>query len=489
MSAYFLLIPVLVPIICGVWLGLNPIHQDRRREVFVFIVTLLTSLVIGAILWNPPTDSLSLPLAGVLEIKFRLDGCGMVFAALIAFLWPLAVLYAFEYMEHNKNSFFTFYTMTYGVTAGIAFAGNLMTMYMFYELLTIVTIPLVMHELDHKSVVAARKYMKYSFGGAAFGFLGFIGILSLGDTLDFVFGGVLGKEAIAEHGQFLLLIYTLAVFGFGVKAALFPVHGWLPSASVAPTTVTALLHAVAVVKAGAFAIIRITYYSFGTSFLRGTWAQDVVLIAAAITIVYGSSKAVKEQHCKRRLAYSTVSNLSYIIFAAALMTKDGLTAAFLHLIFHGLMKITLFYVIGAIMVKTGRKYLWEMDGIARRMPLIMTVYTIAGFALIGLPPFCGFISKWYIATAAVRNGRVSAYIGLGALIISAFLTAAYIFELIIRAWMPDRESTTGIGSAPVERPGAKMCVPLVILAILIVAFGFCSTTLATFFTRIASGLI
>jgi len=363
-----------------------------------------------------------------------------------------------------------------------------MTMYMFYEMLTLITIPLVMFSLDHKSVVAARKYMKYSIGGAAFAFIGFISIFTFGDTLDFVQGGVLNASAMSEHRVFLQLVYVMAVFGFGVKAAIFPLHGWLPSASVAPTTVTALLHAVAVVKAGAFAIIRITYYSFGCDFLRGSWAQYVVISFAAITIVCGSSKAVKEQHCKRRLAYSTVSNLSYIIFAAALMTPAGLTAAFTHMIFHGLMKITLFYCIGAVMVKTGRKYLWEMDGIGRKMPLIFVVYTIAGLALVGIPPLCGFVSKWYIATAAVSEGSAWAKVGLAAVMISALLTAAYIFELVVRAWMPAKEAEPQDFSHchPV---GLRMSVPLVILTIMIVAFGLYSGPLTSFFTDIASGLL
>ena len=510
MSAYVMLIPILVPLICGTVMLLHPIQSTRRRNLFVFSVTLLTSAAVGALLWFPSGEQdLTLKLAGILEIRFRLDGCGMVFSGLIAFLWPLAVLYAFEYMEHSRqNAFFSFYTMTYGVTCGIAFAGNLLTMYMFYELLTIVTIPLVMHELDHKSVVAARKYMKYSFGGAAFGFLGFIAILTLGDTLDFTYGGVLSEQAIAKHGTFLLLIYTLAVFGFGVKAALFPVHGWLPTASVAPTPVTALLHAVAVVKAGAFAIIRITYYSFGTSFLSGSVAQKIILTAAAVTIVYGSVKAVREQHVKRRLAYSTVSNLSYIIFAAALMSEAGLTGALLHLVCHGLMKITLFYCIGAIMVKTGRKYLWEMDGIARRMPVILSVYTVAGIALIGIPPFCGFISKWYIAQAAVQSGTAFSYIGLGAVMISAFLTAAYIMQLVIRAWTPvTKEGTVTEDAAKAlpsyasdesesvpltdtgERPGVRMCVPLLILALAIAAIGLCSGPLVRMIEKVAAGLL
>ncbi len=423
-------------------------------------------------------------------MKFGIDGCAMVFAGLVSVLWPLASLYGFEYMEHEgrENAFFCLYTATYGITVGICFSGNLMTMYLFYEMLTLITIPLVMFSLDHKSVVAARKYMKYSIGGAAFAFIGFISIFTFGDTLDFVQGGVLNASAMSEHRVFLQLVYVMAVFGFGVKAAIFPLHGWLPSASVAPTTVTALLHAVAVVKAGAFAIIRITYYSFGCDFLRGSWAQYVVIAFAAITIVFGSSKAVKEQHCKRRLAYSTVSNLSYIIFAAALMTPAGLTAAFTHMIFHGLMKITLFYCIGAVMVKTGRKYLWEMDGIGRKMPLIFVVYTIAGLALVGIPPLCGFVSKWYIATAAVSEGSAWAKVGLAAVMISALLTAAYIFELVVRAWMPAKEAEPQDFSHchPV---GLRMSVPLVILTIMIVAFGLYSGPLTSFFTDIASGLL
>lgn len=516
MSAYFLLVPVLLPILCGAALGLQPMKQDRRRNIFVFSVTFLTSCMIAALLISPPgEDALTLQLAGVLEIKFRLDGCGMIFAGLIAFLWPLAVVYAFGYIEHRKNAFFTFYVITYGVTAGIVFAGNLMTMYMFYELLTIVTIPLVMHELDHKSVVATRRYMKYSFGGAAFGFLGFIVVLTYGESIDFVYGGVLTKSAMQNHMSFLLFIYTVAVFGFGVKAALFPVHGWLPAASVAPTPVTALLHAVAVVKAGAFAIIRITYFSFGTEFLSKTLAQYIVIFAASLTICYGSVKAVREQHCKRRLAYSTVSNLSYIILAAALMTGEGLQAAFLHLLFHGLMKITLFYCMGVIMIRTGKKYLWEMNGIGRRMPVIMVIYTIAGIALIGIPPFCGFISKWHIAEAAIHSGTVFSYIGLVALMISAFLTAVYIMELVIRAWFPvlfagetrpqipdDDEvvvnaegsevSLETVSAKPDEvsriRVGWQMSVPLVILAIAIVVFGVYSGPLAEFIRQVAFGI-
>ena len=488
MSAYWILVPIFLPILWGALLGIFPIKNRRGREIYVFTGTFLTSAVIWLLLFfGSGTPVTILNLAGTLAVKFHIDGCAKVFAGLISVLWPLASLYGFEYMEHegHENAFFCLYTATYGVTAGICFAGNLMTMYLFYEMLTLITIPLVMFSLDHKSVVAARKYMKYSIGGAAFAFIGFISIYTFGDNLDFVYGGILSGEAAETHRNFLLAVYVMAVFGFGVKAAIFPLHGWLPSASVAPTTVTALLHAVAVVKAGAFAIIRITYYSFGCDFLRGTWAQYTVILFAAFTIVFGSSKALKEQHCKRRLAYSTVSNLSYIIFAAALMTPAGLTAAFTHMVFHGLMKITLFYCIGAVMVKTGRKYLWEMNGIGRKMPLVFVVYTIAGLALIGIPPLCGFVSKWYIAGAAVAEGSAFAKIGLGAVMISALLTAAYILELVVRAWMPDKNAVPEDFSKA-EPVGWRMKLPLVLLTAMIIVFGLCSGPLTEFFASVSA---
>ena len=248
------------------------------------------------------------------SITLRMDGLSKVFAGLVAALWPFATLFAFEYMTHEKreNYFFTFYTATYGITLGIAFSANIATIYLFYELLTLITLPLVMHTMDDKSIKAGMTYIAYSIGGAAMAFIGMVLVLIYGNSSDFVYGGVLEAAKIGSRTNLLLFGYVLTFFGFGVKAAIFPFHKWLPTASVAPTPVTALLHAVAVVKAGAFAIMRMTYYSFGTDFLRGTWAQYLVMTFAIITILYGSSMAVKEQHIKRRLAYSTISNLSYM---------------------------------------------------------------------------------------------------------------------------------------------------------------------------------
>ena len=293
-----------------------------------------------------------------------MDGLSKVFGTMVSILWILTTIYGFEYMTHegHEDRFFAFFTMTFGVVLGIAFSGNFLTMYLFYEFLTLVTLPLVMHAMDNKARHAGKMYILYMMFGAALAFIGFVFVYCYGTSIDFVPGGVLNPILVAGHETTLQLVFIAAFFGFGVKAAVFPLYRWLPKASVAPTPVTALLHAVAVVKSGIFAIIRLTYYSFGTDFLVGTVAQNVMLVAAAITIVFGSTVALRTPHIKRRFAYSTVSNLSYIIFGIALMTPLGLAAALMHMIYHAVLKITLFFTAGAVLYKTHREYLYEVEG-------------------------------------------------------------------------------------------------------------------------------
>ena len=232
------------------------------------------------------------------------------------------MVYAWDYMKHegHKPMFWAFFTASFGVTLGIAFAANMMTMYLFYELLTLATIPLVMHAMTKQAIHAGVKYAAYSIAGAALAFIGMV-FLIVNDAQEFVPGGHLA--GYSGSMELLLSVFVLAFVGCGVKAAIWPMHSWLISAAVAPTPVTALLHAVAVVKAGAFACIRLTYFTFGTDMLYGTWGQYTVMALAMITLVFGSAMALKQRHFKRRLAYSTVSNLSYILFAAAVMTAGG----------------------------------------------------------------------------------------------------------------------------------------------------------------------
>ena len=488
MNKYWILLPIVYPLITGAILPLFRFKERRTRNIYTEVVTILNSIFVWMLLLNAPEGTLrALNLAGDLEITFHIDGLGTVFAGLVSVLWPLATLYAFEYMEHlgKENTFFAFYVMTYGITIGIAFAANLMTLYMFYEMLTLVTLPLVMAGMSREAVMAGRKYILYSMGGAAFAFIGFIFIFTFGTTMNFVPGGVLTGAGAVGRKNLLRWVYVLAVMGFGVKAAIFPFHGWLPSASIAPTPVTALLHAVAVVKAGAFAIIRITYYSFGPDFLRGTFAQHIVMGFAIVTIVFGSIRAYKEPHFKRRLAYSTVSNLSYIVFGASLMTPLGLTAALSHMIYHAVIKITLFFCAGAVLCKTHREYVRELDGLGRKMPVTFAAFTLGSLAVVGIPPFPGFISKWNLCTAAVAEGSVWAYVGMAALLVSAFFTALYMFGVVLRAYFPRVDFDYKTLNS-VKDPTWQMCLPFAVFSVMIIVLSFTAPQLMGYFEQIAA---
>ncbi len=482
---------ILLPIITGVLLPVLPFQSKKQRDLFNEIIVVINTIMVWYLILNRPADPFTVVnYTGDLSITFKIDGLGMVFGGLVATLWPLATLYAFEYMtkEERESVFFMFYTMTYGVTLGIAFAGNLLTMYFFYELLTLVTVPLVMHTLTREAILASRKYLYYSLGGAAFAFIGMIFVIIYGDTLSFTYGGVLNLAKIGDRTNILLLIYVMAFMGFGVKAAICPFNSWLPEAGVAPTPVTALLHAVAVVKSGAFATMRLTYYCFGVDFVRGTWAQKLLMAIVLITILYGSGQALRETHIKRRLAFSTISNLSYILFGVVIMTPLGLVGALSHMVFHAVMKIASFFCAGAIMHETERHYIHELDGLGYKMPGVFTVFTFSSLALMGVPGLCGFISKWNLAQAAVSSGNAEAYIGIAVLMVSALLTAIYMMTIVIRAFFPgngfDYTALEGI-----KDPNWKMMVPLYIFVAGMILFGLFSQPIVDLFGKIGAGVL
>ncbi len=487
---YLILVAVLLPILGGIATPLLPFRKRRDMLIYLELVTLATSVIVWTLILHGPLELFEvIYFVRSLSISFKIDGLSMVFAGLVAILWPLAMLYSFAYMEHegHEKIFFMFYSMAYGVTLGIAFASDMLSMYFFYELLTLVTVPLVLHTLTREAILATRKYLYYSVGGAAFALMGLVFLLVYGDTLEFVMGGVLNLEKVGGRTNLLLIVYLLAFFGFGVKAAIWPLSAWLPQAGCAPTPVTALLHAVAVVKAGVFAIIRLTYYSFGADFLRGTWVQAVAMGFAMFSIVYGCSRAVKETHIKRRLAYSTVSNLSYIIFGATILTPWGMVGALMHLICHAFVKICSFLCAGAFMHQTGKSYVYEMNGCGRRMPVVFGCFTVSAFGLMGVPLFAGFVSKWNLAGAAVASGNAQSYFGIGCLLISAFLTAIYMMSVVVRAFLPEKGfDETALAQA--KDPSWQMCVPLIVSAAAVVLLGVCSAPLVAFLQDVAAGL-
>lgn len=489
MNAFWLFLVVLIPCVGGV---VTPLIRWKKRiycMLYLESLVIFNSILVWLLLVFRPQEAFTLVnFTGNLAIAFQLDGLGTIFAGLVSFLWPFATLYAFEYMtkEKHERTFFMFYTATYGVTLGIALADNFLTMYCFYELLTLVTLPLVMHTLTREAILASRKYLYYSIGGAAFAFIGMIFVITYGETSEFILGGVLDAAKLGGGKNLFLFIYVLSFFGFGVKAAICPLNSWLPEAGVAPTPVTALLHAVAVVKSGAFAIMRLTFYCFGAEFLRGTWAQHLLLLVILFTIVYGCSMALRETHLKRRLAFSTISNLSYILFGVALMTPLGLVGALSHMVFHAFMKISSFFCAGAIMHQTDRHYIHQLDGMARKMPKVFAIFTLSSFALMGAPGLCGFISKWNLASAAIESGGLLSYFGVAALLLSALLTAMYMLNIVIRACFPKTDFDFS-SIADVKDPNWMMLLPLFVFAVGIVGFGLGSAPVTALFTAVAQG--
>ncbi|MGE4277892.1 MAG: complex I subunit 5 family protein [Lawsonibacter sp.] len=451
-------------------------HPKNRRQRQNYVVGLACATAVLAMMaisaGTGGAPFVFLQLNPHLSVAFRVDGLSCVFGTMVALLWPLACLYAIEYMsrEGGENRFFAFYLATFGVTLGIAFSANILTMYFFYELLTLVTLPLVMHGMDGKARYAGRVYLVYSMSGAALGFIAMVFLLQYGGSM-FRFGGTVSVGNLDVN--LLLAAYVLGFFGFGVKAAVVPGHKWLLRASVAPTPVTALLHAVAVVKAGVFAVIRLTWYGFGPELLRGTWAQTVVMAAAIVTIVFGSAKALQTQHLKRRLAWSTISNLSYILLGVTTLTTAGLVAGLTHMVFHAVLKITLFFGVGAIHFKLHRDFVPDIEGCGPLMPVVFATFTTAALGLMGVPPLAGFSSKWLLATSCADLNTPLGYLGTAALIVSAILTVLYFMQIVMLAYFPRQNRAISVKIPKLARrdPGKRMTLPLTVLALASVALG------------------
>ena len=467
-----MLAAVLLPLIGGAALMLLKKAGDKAVRCCSMGIICLTSVLVWALILRGGEASFRLlRFTQDLAVEFRLDGLGRFFAGILAALWPLTALYALCYMEREprQKTFFSFFTMSYAVSLGVAMAGNLFTLYFNYEMLTLATVPLVLHAMTRKAVKATRTYLLFSLGGAAFAFASMIYLIAAGAGGSFTLGGLL-TAAPEGHGEIVQIFFVLGFFGFGVKSAVFPLHVWLPKASVAPTPVTALLHAVAVVKAGAFAVIRLAWYCFSPALLRGSWAQLVPQLFVIFTILYGSVMAVKQADLKKRLAYSTVANISYILFGVLLLTQAGLAAGLVHMAAHACIKILAFFCAGAILQRTGLAYHVQMSGLGRRMPVTFAAFTVSALALTGIPLLNGFVSKWQLLLAAADAGTAVSYVGIGALLISALLTAIYMFTVVSRAWFPGRDRDLS-GIAGVREADWRMSLPHLILAAGCLVFG------------------
>ena len=489
MNPDWMLLAILLPIVGGAaFLPFRTLSAKAVRRLALILTCLVSVLVWALILKCEATSFHLFRFTPMLTMTYRFDGLGRFFAGILATLWPITVLYAMSYMEQEprQKAFCSFFTMSYGASLGIAMAGNLFTLYFNYELLTLATMPLVLHPMTRKAVKATRTYLLFSLGGAAFAFASMLFLISNGAGGCFTLGGLLSTHPYGA--EITRLFFVLGFFGFGVKAAVFPLHIWLPKAAVAPTPVTALLHAVAVVKAGAFAVIRLTWFCFDPTLLRETWAQWIPLSFAVFTIIYGSVMALRESHWKRRLAYSTVANLSYVLFGVLLMTPEGFSAGLLHMAAHACIKILAFFCAGAVLHRTGLAYNVQLDGLGRKMPLTFAAFTLSGLALTGIPPLNGFVSKWYLLRAAADAGGPLAYAGAAALLISALLASIYMLGNAVRAWFPAKGRDLSAISGAREADW-RMCVPHIILSLGLIAAGVFSQPIVDAVNAIAHGLL
>jgi multicomponent Na+:H+ antiporter subunit D len=437
---------------------------------FSFIYSMLPPILHGKVV-----ECTIIELYTGITLRFSVDAFGMIFALLASCLWIIVSVYSIGYMrtlkEHAQTRYFFSFAMALFGATGVAMAGNVLTLYMFYEILTIATFPLVAHKETPEALRAGRKYLAYLLTGAAFVLFSMGLTYYLTGSLDFVAGGF-----ITGHGSrgMLQLLFVTFMIGFGSKAAIMPLHEWLPSAMVAPAPVSALLHAVAVVKAGVFCCLRVILYIFGPELLADLGLWILLAFFVSFTVICANLIALTQDNLKKRLAFSTINNLSLIILGAALLSPDGIRGAMLHISFHGFMKITLFMCAGAIFVATHKENISEMGGIGRKMPITMAAFAIGAAGLTGIPPVCGFISKWYLCLGTLEAGQV---IFLFVILTSALLDAAYFFPVIYNGFFKKPQG----GGRHVDEAPVLVVAPLVATAALSIIFGIFPNAFLHFF--------
>ena len=425
-----------------------------------------------------------------LPILFKVDAMSIIFAAVTIIIFLGSGIFSLEYMKHEqkKKRFYVFYLLAFLVLMGLCFAGNLITFYLFFEMLTLASTPLVLHSGSREANMAGLKYLFYSLCGAYRALFGLYFVSKYGNTLTFSEGGVINQELAAGHTGLLLVAAFVMILGFSVKAGMFPMHAWLSAAHpVAPAPASAVLSAV-IVKAGVLGIIRVIYYIFGAAFLKGTWVQTAFMVLTLITIFMGSMLAYREPVLKKRLAYSTVSQVSYILFGLSAMDMNSVTGGVLHVIAHGFIKAALFLCAGAIIYMTGKTRVEELKGIGKEMPLLMWCYTIVSLGLIGIPPTGGFISKWYLAMGSLETGIPGfSWIGPVVLLVSALLTAGYLLPITIQGFFPGADYD--YKALKKKEPSALMTVPVLILTVLTVFMGLFPGQLISWIQQAVTKLI
>lgn len=488
-----LTVTVFVPIIFGAILLLIKEKAISRKCLCIYTgasLCLELVLIFMCIFTSGSEQFEFFRLNDTLVINFTLDEIGKIFAGIMGIVWTLAGFFSFEYMkheEHNKRYFGT-YIAVLGVLMGLCFAGNLVTYYAFYEFMTIGSFAMVLHNQSREAVMAALKYLFYSFAGAYMVLFGlyFVHQYAADPSMTFTMGGIIDAATLSNGAGLptvLMVSLLLMIIGFSVKAGMFPMHGWLPTAHpVAPAPASAVLSGI-IVKGGVLGIIRVIYYIFGADNFAGSYVQTTVLILSLITVFMGSMLAYKEKILKKRLAYSTVSQVSYILFGIFMINDTSMQGSLLHVVAHALIKSTLFLCAGAIIYITGCTKVEQLRGIGKKMPVMLWCFTFVSLGLIGIPPMGGFVSKWYLCMGALSTKMpVFSVLGPIILLVSALLTAGYLLPISINGFLPGNtfEEEAAGASEDDERyhafkvakePKLIMLIPIIIMTLLSIAIG------------------
>jgi multicomponent Na+:H+ antiporter subunit D len=436
------------------------------------VVLLLVSGVRNGTTYVTP----SLQFVPGVELVLRVDALGALFALVASALWLVTCLYSVGYMrgldEANQTRYFAAFAGSMSATIGVAFAGNLVTVLVAYELLTLATYPLVVHKRTTEARAAGRKYVLYTLAGGLAVFSGTLLVYALTGTTAFTPGGV--GDSLSANPVFARAAFALLVGGFGVKAALAPLHGWLPDAMVAPTPVSSLLHAVAVVKSGVFGIARVVLYVYGTDDLTSLGVGMPLAVLAAATMLFAAALALRQTSLKRGLAYSTVSQLSYILLGLAVATPGTIRGALLHFSAHAFMKIALFFCAGLVYVETHVETIADLRGIGRRLPATMTAFAVASAGLVGLPFVAGFVSKWYLLVGLVAAAHP---LLAGAMLVAGLLKLLFFWPIVSAAFFPDDASDGARWDRETRQTEAdwRLLVPVLLAVAVAVGYGIVPT--------------
>ena len=461
-----------------IFVGKKPNIRESWSLIAGVIKLVIVLSMVPDVVYDNKVISYSLfTLLPGIEISFRVDAFGLLFAMGASLLWIATSIYSIGYMratnEGSQTRYFACFAVALSSTIGVAFSANLFTMFLFYEGLTIITYPLVAHKGTAEAKSGARKYAIYLLGAAkVFLVAAIILTYNLTGTLDFSKAGIFPTDIQAVHPELLYMIFVFFLFGFA-KCAIMPFHGWLPAAMVAPTPVSALLHAVAVVKTGVFTVLRVIFFVFGADLMMDIGVDVFVITFASFTIIVASLLALSRDNLKARLAFSTISQLSYIILGAALLTPSAMIGGIIHITNHAFSKITLFFCAGSIYVSSHKTEISQLNGIGKKMPWTMAAFTIATLSMIGIPPVSGFVTKWYLVIGSLERHSVSV---LAVLLASSFLNAAYFVPIIYKAYFVDNDLDTRHSNLDGQNnEGVKeiplMVVPLILTAIVSVVLG------------------